>query len=132
VVTAGSPTVDSNGTEWSGTGGDVVAAPIRLPLGATITAVRVRGNKTTTAGNLILEFKAQNKTTNAEAYDIGPVNNNGDPTGDFTLEITGLDVDITQDEVYSFKVNFDDGSGVTKLYNGEIVYEISYPFRSTA
>lgn len=74
---------------WDLTAGNVIRAPIRVPPGREIKAVRVFGNKTLSPVGVQIQIKARNKASHVLSDVIGsPGDTAGDPTGNFTAEET--------------------------------------------
>lgn len=110
-----------------GTGVHSIRAPVRLPKNATITAVRVYGNRATNTPGLQFFLHARKKTTGIIAVVATDANNGSGPTGNFTLAVTGLSHAVDGTETFELIVDWV-GTGQVGFHGAEVEYTIQEPF----
>jgi hypothetical protein len=108
---------------------EVAWAPVRVPHGCSITAVRVHGGKVSTPDGISeLHLYARAKATGA-LTDLGPATGNDGVAGSpFTLEalISPAHV-VTQTKTYFIEIHGAASSGAV-VYGAEVEYEETNPF----
>ena len=112
--------------------GAYAAAPVRVPQGATITAVRVYGEKQG-AGSLAIRLYSRNKVTGFLTNLGGDTIATGDPDGPFILQNASIGHVVDQDNVYFIRAFFDDvadsfGADSALLWAAEVEYTETKPF----
>lgn len=107
-------------------------APVQIPNGATITAVRAYGNKPGTGSLNVLLFRA-NKISGAISPIGGDSIASGAATGDFILQNDALSHVVDQEYVYYFRALFEDTSAQADsciLWAAEVEYTEAVPWGS--
>lgn len=110
-----------------GPGSESVRAGVRIPKNATITAVRIYGNRASNTPGLQFFFHGHKKGTGVSTLIASDANNGSGPTGDFTLAVTGLSHAVDGSETYRLLIGWV-GSGPVCLHGAEVEYTIQAPF----
>lgn len=107
-----------------------VRAPVRIPNGGQIKAVRVYGYRGTNTPGFTTTLLAINKSTGAGTTVATGTNNGAGPTGNFTQQITGFTHTVDQNSVYELTVLWVAASGDLGLRSAEVEWEETTPWNS--
>jgi hypothetical protein len=105
-----------------------VRAPVRIPNGGVITAVRVYGYRATNTPGFLTTLVAINKGTGAGTNVASDNNAGSGPVNNFTQQIAGLSHDVDQSQVYELTIVWSGASGDLGLRAAEVEWEESKPF----
>jgi hypothetical protein len=105
-----------------------VRAPVHIPNGGVITAVRVYGYRATNTPGFGTTLLAINKGTGAGTTVANNNNAGTGPTGNFTQQITGLSHSVDQSQVYEITILWSAAAGDLGLRAAEVEWEETKPF----
>lgn len=102
------------------------AAPVRVPNGATITAIRVYGTKPG-ASNVTATLRRVIKATGVVS-DLASADTSALGTGDFVISDTGLGLAVAQTGVLYLALTFSSNTDSVEVWGAEVEYTQLRPF----
>lgn len=117
--------------KWEATGGgdsdaNILFAPVHVPVGATITAVRGWGNKADDAeAGIRMQLYAVTKTTGS-ATEVSDANNFDTGTGNFVLSETASKT-VVSGETLVLRVGLRSAGGTIEFWAAEVEYTFTAP-----
>lgn len=118
---------NTSGTLLLDTGNDAMA-PVRVPNGCTIKAVRVYGTRIGTTEGVSVQLVSVAKGDGARVDLLPTTSNDGDPAGDYVLEAAGLTILVDQSKTYRLHLTGSGSGDPAQVFSAEVEYNEQKPF----